>query len=161
MALSVLLLGFLLATSAYAKRELKAPANATASVGAVRRAAAPHLFVQRHPLPQECVLAFLAPAGLRTPMHPIPFPSILRTSPSPHAHAQATATATSFSTPGSATTVYFDGFAAGWRSASYGCIDCDFTDDVRVGDAGAGTGGTCTAALHGAQGGAVGKRLFH
>ena len=35
-------------------------------------------------------------------------------------------------TPGQFTTVYFDGFASGWRSASCGCIECEFNDSIRV-----------------------------
>jgi hypothetical protein len=28
-------------------------------------------------------------------------------------------------------TVYYNGFAPGWRSASYGCVDCEFSDAIR------------------------------
>jgi len=31
------------------------------------------------------------------------------------------------------TTIYKDGFAAGWRDASWGCSTCDFADTDNVG----------------------------
>lgn len=41
--------------------------------------------------------------------------------------SQISAATSSLLTPGtSATPIYSNGFAAGWRSTSYGCTDCNF-----------------------------------